>query len=106
VYRSGRNLQNVHLMRYREATAFEVLWADALLIEEAAVGGQHVAGSETKARSVRAKRAKKAAEPSQKRAAAKKKTTARKAISKAASQAAKKTAKKTAKKARKGGGDA
>jgi len=38
-YLSGRNLRNVHVMRYADVTAYEVLWSDALVIEEAALGG-------------------------------------------------------------------
>lgn len=38
-YLSGRNLRNVHVMRYTDVTAYEVLWADALVIEEAALAG-------------------------------------------------------------------
>ncbi len=38
-YLSGRNLRNVHVMRYTDVTAYEVLWSDALVIEEAALGG-------------------------------------------------------------------
>ena len=37
VYRSGRNLPRVHVMRYAEVTAVEVLWADAVIVEEAAL---------------------------------------------------------------------
>lgn len=59
VFRSGRNLPTVHVMRYADVAAYDVLWADALVIEEAAIGGHHVAGSETS--SARAKRAKRAA---------------------------------------------
>ncbi len=38
-YLSGRNLRNVHVMRYTDVTAYEVLWSNALVIEEAALGG-------------------------------------------------------------------
>jgi large subunit ribosomal protein L4 len=44
VYRSGRNLANVHVMQYAEVTALEVLWADALIVEEAALGSNGSAG--------------------------------------------------------------
>ena len=39
-YLSGRNLRNVHVMRYTDVTAYEVLWSNALVIEEAALGGK------------------------------------------------------------------
>lgn len=47
VYRSGRNLPHVHVMRYAEVTAVEVLWADALLVEEAALGANGAPAGET-----------------------------------------------------------
>jgi large subunit ribosomal protein L4 len=76
VYLSGRNLEDVYVMPYADASAYEVLWSDAIVVEESALGGEMVEGLATPV-----KRAKKA-------------TTARK-----------KTAKKsTAKKARRKGG--
>ena len=33
VYLSGRNLPRVHVMRFADATAYEVLWSDAVLVE-------------------------------------------------------------------------
>src|SRR6266581_576716 len=33
VYLSGRNLPGVHVMRFADATAYEVLWSDAVVIE-------------------------------------------------------------------------
>jgi large subunit ribosomal protein L4 len=39
LYLSGRNLQNVRVMRYRDASAYDILWADALVVEQAAIGG-------------------------------------------------------------------
>jgi len=38
VYLSGRNLPRVHVMRFADATAYEILWADAVLVELAALG--------------------------------------------------------------------
>jgi large subunit ribosomal protein L4 len=37
VFLSSRNLPRVHAMEYRNASAYEVLWADALVVEEAAL---------------------------------------------------------------------
>lgn len=34
---SGRNLPNVEVMRYSDASAYAVLWADAVVVEEAAL---------------------------------------------------------------------
>jgi large subunit ribosomal protein L4 len=33
VYLSGRNLPRVHVMRFRDVTAYEILWSDAVLVE-------------------------------------------------------------------------
>jgi large subunit ribosomal protein L4 len=38
VYLSGRNLPKVHVMRFADATAYEILWADAVVTELAALG--------------------------------------------------------------------
>jgi large subunit ribosomal protein L4 len=43
VYLSSRNLPSVHVMRYADVSAYEVLWSDALLVEAAALGGEPVA---------------------------------------------------------------
>jgi large subunit ribosomal protein L4 len=59
VYLSARNIPEVEVRRYRDASAYEVLRADALLIEEAAIGG-HVIPSVARRDAPRAKRARKA----------------------------------------------
>ena len=33
VYLSGRNIPDVHVMRFADATAYEILWADAVVVE-------------------------------------------------------------------------
>jgi large subunit ribosomal protein L4 len=38
VYLSGRNLENVHVMRFADATAYEILWADTVMVELPAFG--------------------------------------------------------------------
>ena len=38
VYLSGRNLPKVHVMRFADATAYEILWSDAVVVELAALG--------------------------------------------------------------------
>jgi hypothetical protein len=43
VYLSGRNLSNVRVLRYADASVYDILWSDALVIEEAAIGGHAVA---------------------------------------------------------------
>ena len=37
VYRSGRNLPNVHVMPYSDVSTYHVLWSDLVLIEEPAL---------------------------------------------------------------------
>jgi large subunit ribosomal protein L4 len=53
VHLSGRNIPGVTVMRYRDAAAYDILRADALVVEEAAIGGHAVAGKTSQ----RAKRA-------------------------------------------------
>ncbi len=38
VYKSARNLPNVHVMPYADASAFHVLWSDVVLVESGALG--------------------------------------------------------------------
>jgi hypothetical protein len=38
-YLSGRNLPDVQVMRWADASAYDVLWADALVVEEGAITG-------------------------------------------------------------------
>jgi large subunit ribosomal protein L4 len=59
VYLSARNIPGVEVRRYRDASAYEVLRADALVVEEAAIGGHVIAGAARKD-TPRAKRARKA----------------------------------------------
>jgi large subunit ribosomal protein L4 len=59
VYLSARNIPGVEVQRYRDASAYEVLRAEALVVEEAAIGGHVIAGTARKA-APRAKRAKQA----------------------------------------------
>jgi large subunit ribosomal protein L4 len=39
VYLSGRNLPNAQVLPYSDATAYHVLWADVVVVEQAALGG-------------------------------------------------------------------
>lgn len=101
-YLAARNLRNVQVMRYSDVAAFHVLWAEALVIEEAAIGGHEVTDSEQKIPTARARRAAKATARAKR---VKKKTTRVKRAKKAG---AKKATKKAAasSKSRKGGGNA
>jgi large subunit ribosomal protein L4 len=38
VYLSGRNIAGVHVMRFADATAYEILWSDAVIVEAPALG--------------------------------------------------------------------
>ncbi|HEY4319625.1 MAG TPA: 50S ribosomal protein L4 [Gemmatimonadales bacterium] len=86
VYLSARNVQRLEVMPFRDATAYDILRADALVIERAAFDGATDADDETVDAAAAAPRARKAAP---KKAAARK-TAAKKA------PAAKTTAKKAA----------
>lgn len=99
VYLSARNLPSIEVMPYTEATAYHVLWADTVVVEQAALpeGGEAVEPTaEPKPKPTPAKKVKQAARPK-----TAKQATAKKAAKKRAGGAAtakKKTAKKAAKK--------
>jgi large subunit ribosomal protein L4 len=104
-YLSGRNLPHVEVMAYPEATAYDILWSEAVVVEEGALTGvmPEPLGEETEAEKAErlAGRTGKAGRPQRAVAAAPKKK-ARKArpATKAAKKAtAKKSASKPAKKA-------
>jgi len=100
LYLSGRNVPDVQVMRYQDATAYDILWADALVVEQAAIGGEpgaeapaaKPAARKRAAKAPTAKRATgraagrakaKAAKPAAKRAAPKKKPAAKPAAKRA-----------------------
>ena len=65
VYLSGRNMPNAQVLPYSDATAYHVLWADVVVVEQSALGGgEAVEGSEPKTarkpKAVKAKAVKKA----------------------------------------------
>ena len=37
IYRSGRNIPDVHVMRFADATAYEILWAETVVVEVGAL---------------------------------------------------------------------
>ncbi len=61
VFLSSRNLARVHVLQYSNASAYEILWSDALVIEEAAFA-MHQQRDETALPNARAKRVKRAAD--------------------------------------------
>jgi large subunit ribosomal protein L4 len=117
LYLSGRNLPTVEVLPYAEASAYDILWSDAVVVEEGALTGvtpeplpDEPEGEETPARAPKAKRvappkppraakpaktksAKKSAKPAAKAKAAKKST-----AKKAAGKPTRKTAPKKKKK--------
>jgi large subunit ribosomal protein L4 len=101
LYLSARNIPGVNVMPYHEAAAYDVLWAELVVVERAAMGdpGETSAGDQTvkRAKPKRAAPAKSAASTAKAKKAVKK--TATKAVKKTATKTAKKTVKKTAKKA-------
>ena len=89
VWLSGRNLPKVDVLAYTEASAYDILWADQVVVEEAALtGGDVVANPEAPVAEGKAPKAKKAAPK------------AKKAEAKAAKKAAKPKAEKKAPKAK------
>jgi large subunit ribosomal protein L4 len=114
VYLSGRNIPDLTVMRYRDASAYDILWADAVVVEESALGGHVVPGAPK--RTGRATRARKAVEGTtakktggravaKRRAAPKAKAAAKTKTAKAAPKRTK-AAKSTKSKPKKGGGNA
>jgi large subunit ribosomal protein L4 len=100
VWLSGRNLPNVDVLPYADASAYDILWADQIVVEEAAIsGGEAVANPESEAATAKAPKAKAAKKPA--KAKAEKKAAKPKAAAK--KPAAKKPAAKKAAPKKKGG---
>ncbi len=96
-YLSGRNLPNVDVMRYADASAYDVLWAEVVVVEEGAITGvipEVELPAPTEGATVAPK--KKAAKQATEKAAAKKAAAKKAAKKSAAKPAAKKSAKKAA----------
>ncbi len=105
---SSRNLQTVHVMPYAEVSAYDVIWSDALVVEEGAITGvepdiapepeQKASKARATAKAVKAKavKAEKAVAKATKKTAKKtaKAPAARKPAKKAAAKPAKKPAPK------------
>ncbi len=109
VYLSGRNIPSVEVMPYPQAAAYDVLWSDAVVVEEGALTGvlpepladEPEAPAEAKPPKRSAVKAAKVAKSARKTEAkaAKKSATKAKAAKKSTAKAAKKAAKKAATKA-------
>lgn len=98
VYLSGRNLENVHVMPYRDAATYHILWSDVVLIESSALGAAMTPLAESEESIAKAPKRAKAAKPEKpaKAAKASAKKTAAKPATKKAKPAAKAAAKKPA----------
>jgi large subunit ribosomal protein L4 len=109
VYLSGRNLPNVEVMRYADASAYDILWSDALVVEEGALTGvvPEIADSEEAAAPAEtaspARDAKKTTRAAKSRAKAAKAAAPKAAKKPAARKTAKAPAKRPAAKKKKGG---
>jgi hypothetical protein len=105
VYLSGRNLPTVEVMPYAQASAYHVLWSDAVVVEEGALTGvmPEPLPEEPESEEAPAPRKRASAAKAAKATRAAKKATkkATKAAKKSATKAAKKPAKKSATKAAK-----
>jgi len=96
VHLSGRNLPNVHVLPYSDASAYHVLWSDVVLIEATAIG--HTLAPIAEKDPMPAKKAKAAAKTAAPKSAPKAKAAAKKAAPKGEATTAKKpAAKKSAK---------
>jgi large subunit ribosomal protein L4 len=83
VYLSGRNLPGADVMPYVEASAYDVLWADVVVVERAALGGGEVTEAvEAEAPAPKKRVVKAKAAPKAEKAPAAKKPAARKAPAK------------------------
>jgi large subunit ribosomal protein L4 len=97
VYLSGRNLPTVEVMPYADASAYDILWSDAVVVEEGALTGvmpEPLPDEPEAEETPKAPKAKRAAPPKPTKAPkAAKKTTAKKSAAKPAAKA--KVAKKS-----------
>jgi len=99
VFLSCRNIQRVGVKRYSDASAYDILWAEAILVEESAIGGHAVKRSTKRTTAGRAKRVQRASSASEGEAATRKST-------KKAAKASKQRAVKKETRKKKGGANA
>jgi large subunit ribosomal protein L4 len=85
VYLSGRNLPQVRVMPYSDASTYDLLWSDVVLVEASAIGQTLAPVAEKAAEKVKVKKAAAPKTPKAKKAAeTSKKETAKKAAAKKA----------------------
>jgi large subunit ribosomal protein L4 len=103
LYLSGRNLPTVDVMPYAQASAYDVLWAEAVVVEEGALTGEarELGAEELPGLPERAPRAGQPAEASAPKAARKPAKAAAPKAAKKSAKAAKAAKKSTAKAAKK-----
>ena len=109
VYLSGRNLPSVEVLPYAEASAYDILWSDAVVVEEGALTGvmpeplpEEPEGETSRPAAAKKRAPAKKAPAKPARKAAAKKPAAKKAAKRAAKKAAGKPAKKAAPRKKKG----
>ncbi len=89
VYMSGRNLPNVVVLPYSDASTYDILWSDVVLVEAGAIGQELAPVAEKAGDKVKVKRpASKKPVKAEKAEAAPKKSAAKKAAPKAAAKKA------------------
>lgn len=85
VYLSGRNLPKTHVMPYSDASTYDLLWSDVVLVESAALGHTLAPVAEKAAEKVKVKKAAAPKTPKARKAAeVSKKAVAKKAVVKKA----------------------
>jgi large subunit ribosomal protein L4 len=94
VYLSGRNLPNVVVLPYSDASTYDILWSDVVLVEAGAIGHELSPVAEKTVEKVKAKKA--APKAAAKKSPAKKAPAKKGAAAPAAKPAAKKAAAKKA----------
>jgi large subunit ribosomal protein L4 len=92
VYLSGRNLPDAQVLPYTDATAYHVLWADVVVVEQAALGGGEATAGEAPAAKGEGRKAKGTAKAAPRKAKASAKTSTVERRPKTAAKAAPKKA--------------
>jgi large subunit ribosomal protein L4 len=96
VYLSGRNLPNVVVLPYSDASTYDILWSDVVLVEAGAIGHELSPVAEKSVEKVKVAKKKAAPAKSEKATKAAAKAAGKKAPAKKSAPAAKGSAKKAA----------